>query len=254
MSDQNSTTPDPNEAVPGYQPPATPEPAAPAPGGYQPPSFTPPAPPASGGYQPPAAPDSLNLPPAADPYRAAGGYNQPPNPGHPEPAGYPPAQSYGQQPGAYPPAGPVGPTGAPLVDWTKRALGGLIDYVAAGLVIGVVGSILSSVNSGLGSLVNFVLGVGWMVYLGYKSGTTGVTFGRSIAKTKLISEETGQPIGSTNGIIRQFAHIVDSVICYIGWLFPLWDAKRQTIADKIMKTVVVDNSTDPNAGNYNWNL
>ncbi|HOC14645.1 MAG TPA: RDD family protein, partial [Propionicimonas sp.] len=91
-------------------------------------------------------------------------------------------------------------------------------------------------------------------YLGYKSGTTGVTFGRSIAKTKLISEETGQPIGSTNGIIRQFAHIVDSVICYIGWLFPLWDAKRQTIADKIMKTVVVDNSTDPNAGNYNWNL
>ena len=120
--------------------------------------------------------------------------------------------------------------------------------------IGVVGSILSSVNSGLGSLVNFVLGVGWMVYLGYKSGTTGVTFGRSIAKTKLISEETGQPIGSTNGIIRQFAHIVDSVICYIGWLFPLWDAKRQTIADKIMKTVVVDNSTDPNAGNYNWNL
>ena len=135
MSDQNSTTPDPNEAVPGYQPPATPEPAAPAPGGYQPPSFTPPAqpasgayqPPASGGYQPPAAPDSLNLPPAADPYRAAGGYNQPPNPGYPEPAGYPPAQSYGQQPGAYPPAGPVGPTGAPLVDWTKRALGGLID-------------------------------------------------------------------------------------------------------------------------------
>ena len=77
---------------------------------------------------------------------------------------------------------------------------------------------------------------------------------RDRLRRKLISEETGQPIGSTNGIIRQFAHIVDSVICYIGWLFPLWDAKRQTIADKIMKTVVVDNSTDPNAGNYNWNL
>ena len=44
----------------------------------------------------------------------------------------------------------------------------------------------------------------------------------------------------------------DSIICYIGWLFPLWDSKRQTLADKIMKTVVIDNSADPNAGNYNW--
>ena len=27
--------------------------------------------------------------------------------------------------------------------------------------------------------------------------------------------------------------------CYFGWLFPLWDAKRQTFADKIIGTVVV---------------
>ena len=56
---------------------------------------------------------------------------------------------------------------------------------------------------------------------------------------KVVSEVTGQPIGFTTGVIRQLAHIVDSIICYIGWLFPLWDSKRQTLADKIMKTVVV---------------
>jgi RDD family len=39
--------------------------------------------------------------------------------------------------------------------------------------------------------------------------------------------------------VRDLAHIIDSIICYIGWLFPLWDARRQTIADKIMSTVVV---------------
>ena len=32
-------------------------------------------------------------------------------------------------------------------------------------------------------------------------------------------------------------HLVDAVIFYIGYLFPLWDAKRQTLADKIMATV-----------------
>ncbi|MDQ1423726.1 MAG: hypothetical protein QOD72_1224, partial [Acidimicrobiaceae bacterium] len=34
------------------------------------------------------------------------------------------------------------------------------------------------------------------------------------------------------------AHVADSIICGIGYLFPLWDVKRQTLADKIMKTVV----------------
>jgi uncharacterized RDD family membrane protein YckC len=279
MSDPNSPTPDPSEAVPGYTPPTTPESAPSA----EPPAYTPPA--APGGYEPPATPPPAYTPPAETPpaytppptggYEApapgaysapaAGGYSQPPAAGgsFPEPTGFPPPAGYGQQPsygtdpGAYPgggvpnlPLAPVG--GAPLADWPKRALGGLIDYVAAGIVISIVGSLLSNVSSTLGSLVNGLLGIGWMVYLGYKSGTTGVTFGRSITKTKLISEATGQPIGVGNGIIRQLAHIIDSIICYIGWLFPLWDAKKQTIADKIMKTVVIDNSADPNAGTYNW--
>ncbi len=120
-------------------------------------------------------------------------------------------------------------------------------------MIGIVASlVMNNVSWGLGQGLQAILGIAWMCYLGYKSGTTGVTFGRSLAKTKLISAETGQPIGVANGIIRQIAHIVDSLICYIGWLFPLWDAKRQTLADKMMKTVVIDNSADPNAGNYSW--
>ncbi len=280
MSDQNSPTPDPSEAVPGYQPPTTPEPASPVsePPAYsppaEPPAYTPPAAPPA--YTPPAAPPA---PPAYTPPPATGGYGSPapgaytappggysPPPaagaGYPEPTGFPPPAGYGQpgygtDPAAYSGVGvpnlPLAPGGAPLADWPKRALGGLIDYVAAGVVISIIGSLLSNVSSGLGSTVNFLLGIGWMAYLGYKSGTTGVTLGRSIAKTKLISEATGGPIGVSQGILRQLAHFVDSIICYIGWLFPLWDTKRQTLADKIMKTVVIDNSADPNAGTYNWN-
>jgi hypothetical protein len=33
------------------------------------------------------------------------------------------------------------------------------------------------------------------------------------------------------------AHLLDSIVCNLGYLFPLWDAKRQTIADKVMSTV-----------------
>jgi uncharacterized RDD family membrane protein YckC len=256
MSDLNSPTPDPSDAVPGYTPPTTPEPAAPSaeppaytppavPGGYEPPA--PPAytPPPTGGYEPPA-PGAYSAP-------AAGGFTPPPPPAasFPEPAGFPPQGAY-NQPGYGAPNLPLAPTGGGLADWPKRALGGLIDYVAPGIVFSILSQILANVSSGLASTVSFVLGVGWMVYLGYKSGTTGVTFGRSITKTKLISEATGQPIGVGNGIVRQLAHIIDSIICYIGWLFPLWDVKKQTIADKLMKTVVIDNSADPNASTYSW--
>jgi hypothetical protein len=42
--------------------------------------------------------------------------------------------------------------------------------------------------------------------------------------------------------VRDLAHIVDSLACYLGWLWPLWDAKRQTFADKLVKTVVTAES------------
>ena len=73
----------------------------------------------------------------------------------------------------------------------------------------------------------------------YKGGTTGQTIGRGVAGVKLIKEATGQPIGMGMAFVRDLAHIVDSLICYVGWFFPLWDAKRQTLADKMLSTVVV---------------
>ncbi|WP_197695985.1 RDD family protein, partial [Mycobacterium sp. E1715] len=51
------------------------------------------------------------------------------------------------------------------------------------------------------------------------------------------SEVTGQPIGFGMSVVRSLAHFVDAIICFIGFLFPLWDSKRQTLADKIMTTV-----------------
>lgn len=237
MSDQNPVNPDPSQGTPGYQPPDA--------GGYLPPP--------AGGYEPPPAPGAVPPPPPGgfEPTPPAGGYQPPPG-GFAEPVGYPPAPGYGQ-PQPPMPMPPVG-GGPVLVDWGKRALGGLVDYIAAGVVFSIVVNVLSNVSSALSIIVNLVLSVGWFLFLGYKSGTTGVTFGRSLAKTKLVSEETGQPIGVGPGILRQFAHIIDAIICYIGFLFPLWDAKKQTIADKIMKTVVIDNSGDPDAGKFEWKM
>ena len=68
--------------------------------------------------------------------------------------------------------------------------------------------------------------------------TTGLV-PKGIIGIKLIGESTGQPIGALMAFVRQLAHFLDSLLCYIGYLWPLWDDKRQTFADKILSTVVV---------------
>ena len=62
---------------------------------------------------------------------------------------------------------------------------------------------------------------------------------KKIAGTRLILEATGAPPGGGLGVGRYFVHILDAIPCYVGFLWPLWDSKRQTFADKILKTVVV---------------
>lgn len=111
-------------------------------------------------------------------------------------------------------------------------------------MISVLASVISAgTNNQLGSAISTVLSLGWVIYnQGYLGGTTGQSWGRKIVNLRLVSEATGQPIGIGMALLRQLAHIVDSIICYVGWFFPLWDAKRQTIADKIMKTLVLDES------------
>ena len=89
-------------------------------------------------------------------------------------------------------------------------------------------------------LLSLGVGIAYLLWnYGYRQGTTGSSIGKSIMKFKVVSEKTWQPIGFGMSVVRQLAHIIDGAICYIGYLFPLWDAKRQTIADKLLTTVCV---------------
>jgi len=95
--------------------------------------------------------------------------------------------------------------------------------------------------STIGLLAQWLATAMWLFYLiwnyGYRQGTTGSSVGKSVMKFQVVSEVTGQPIGFGMSVVRFLAHFVDAVICFIGFLFPLWDSKRQTLADKIMTTV-----------------
>ncbi len=71
------------------------------------------------------------------------------------------------------------------------------------------------------------------------AGRTGQSFGKRALKIRLISEETSRPIGAVNAFLRDLLHVLDGA-AYVGFLWPLWDEKRQTFADKLIKSIVVN--------------
>jgi uncharacterized RDD family membrane protein YckC len=186
------------------------------------------APPGSGtgggtapGYPPPSSPPS---PPPS--------YEQPPSYGQPQGYGQPPA-GYGQ-PGAATPT-PFGQPGGPqLAGWGERAAGGLIDWFGPSLVAGV----LYQLSTALGSLA-YIAALAWAIYNAYLQGSTGQSYGKKAIGLRLLREQDGQVIGGGLGIGRYFLHILDAIPCYVGLLWPLWDGKKQTFADKIVKSVVI---------------
>jgi uncharacterized RDD family membrane protein YckC len=204
-------------------------------------------PPPPGNYPPP--PGNYPPPPPRNYPPPPGNYPPPP----PWGAGYPPP-AYGAVPGA------VGnlPQQA-YASWAIRVVAFVIDFLPVWVVCGIAVVIMSGplVNttcvpgectgpSPMGPLIDLVVWLLAFAYQlwnrGYRQGTKGQSIGKSVMKIKLVSAATGRPIGFGMAFVRDIAHVVDAIICYVGFLFPLWDAKRQTLADKLISTVVLPSS------------
>jgi uncharacterized RDD family membrane protein YckC len=223
----------------------------------------PPPPPPPGNYPPPPPPPGGYPPPPPGTGSHGGGFAHQGGGFAPQGGGFPPPPPQGGYGYASVPAGPVAtlPQEA-YTPWLTRVLAWLIDSVPIFIVYGIGWLLLIGTRetacitdtsqydlgefcaTGASTLGQVSMVIAWLVVLayviwnyGYRQGTTGSSIGKSIMKFKVVSEKTGQPIGFGMSVVRQIAHIVDSVICYIGYLFPLWDKKRQTLADKIMTTV-----------------
>lgn len=193
---------------------------------------TPPDPFAAPGGEPPASPQ-----PAGQGY-----YGQPPAGQQPygQPSGQP---QYGQplygQPPAYSSGGWQGP---PLANWFYRVGSALIDGFIAMVFYGL-GLLLGAAIGGNGGsalvVLGYLAGFAFAIWNLVRQGRTGQTLGKQALGTRLLREQDGQVVGPGLSIGRNFLHIVDAIPCYLGFLWPIWDGKRQTFADKIVKTVVI---------------
>lgn len=194
-------------------------------------------------------------PPTSPPQPHVLGYGQPPPGAAPQPVWQPPVPRY------------------PYARWHRRVGGYLIDFAPAYLaqipfwigyamlsarLIQLARSPSTTASDDVfadftGSaliwmIIGFVLmlaAIGWQWYNRWLiGGRTGQSMGRRVLKTKLVAEVNGQPIGAVNAFLRDLLHVLDGV-AYLGFLWPLWDQKRQTFSDMIMKTVVIDLRSHP---------
>ena len=61
-------------------------------------------------------------------------------------------------------------------------------------------------------------------------------------KFTVASEKTGRPIGFWSSTVASLSTSSTLISLSIGYLLPLWDANRQTLADMIMATVCLPTS------------
>ncbi|MBP6997200.1 MAG: RDD family protein [Phycicoccus sp.] len=199
---------------------------------------------------PPAGPGSGYPPPQANPY---GSYAPaPPSGAYGAPvvgtlpyveANFGPVASFGQRAGAY------------LIDAALTLIGLIPMFIGMFMMISGAASASSEFNyetgvyetsGGSGALAGFgvlMMFVGGLVSFGiwlwnrvFKMGRTGQSVGKRVVGLKLINAETGQPVGAGSSFLREVVHSLANQIFYLSFLWMLWDANRQTLADMVIKS------------------
>jgi uncharacterized RDD family membrane protein YckC len=135
--------------------------------------------------------------------------------------------------------------------WIKRVISFVLDelvivpFVAIGYVLIAQGT-TAWVTFGI-TIIAYGMAIGFYNRC-IRMGVTGQSWGKMATGTRLISERTGEPLGVGTVIVREMCHSVDFILV-IGSLFPLMDSKRQSLGDKIARSVVVNVERTPVAPN-----
>ncbi|WP_249051602.1 RDD family protein [Cellulomonas fimi] len=145
---------------------------------------------------------------------------------------------------------------AELASWLQRVGAMLLDHLVALLPWLVAGpfawftadrgvdifgepSIMTSTAGDWVMLAALAIQAGiWVWNRWIRQGRTGRSVGKQALGLRLADATSGQVPGVGRTIGRDFAHVLDWPGS-LGYLWPLWDPRNQTFADKVVSTVVV---------------
>ena len=161
---------------------------------------------------------------------------------------YPPAPPPPpQQPGAYgpPPGGPSGPRAGFGVRLVAVIVDSIILLIASGIVVGIVYAMVGEDGAIISGYAAFILGT-FAYFTFFEGGPSGQSPGKKALSIRVIDFNTGGPIGYGRALGRiLFRWFISSFVCYLGYLWMLWDREKQTWHDKVCTCVVVPTDAYP---------
>jgi uncharacterized RDD family membrane protein YckC len=112
--------------------------------------------------------------------------------------------------------------------WWRRFGAFLIDAIVLGVVSGILSAILGRVTGeGIGILIS-------LGYFTYFHGRTGQSPGDAVLGIRVVDarDRLGQPIGFGRAALRWLVSYVSGIVLLLGYLWMLWDGRKQTWHDK----------------------
>jgi uncharacterized RDD family membrane protein YckC len=78
-----------------------------------------------------------------------------------------------------------------------------------------------------------------LYYALLEGGASGQTVGKRVLGIRVVDKLTGGPIGTGRGFGRWFAQLLSGLVCFVGYLWMLWNPDSQTWHDIIVDSYVV---------------
>jgi uncharacterized RDD family membrane protein YckC len=91
----------------------------------------------------------------------------------------------------------------------------------------------------LGAIAIYIIGALAALAIYCRWVGRGQTPGMKATGIRVVDAQTSAPIGTGRAVGRYFASILSGIPCYLGYLWMLWDADKQTWHDKMVNSVVV---------------
>ena len=104
------------------------------------------------------------------------------------------------------------------------------------LVVGIVEFILRFILGGAGIALTFVFSFGYYTYF---HGRTGQTPGDAALGIRVVDIDNGNVIGYGRAFGRCLVSIVSGLVIVLGYLWMLWDPRKQTWHDKAVSSLPV---------------
>jgi Mce-associated membrane protein len=129
-----------------------------------------------------------------------------------------------------------------LADWHIRAASFIVDIVPGVAVVIAMATVwLATPQQGLwwwGSIsVLVAAALATMVNRAILPAVLGWSLGRALLGLEVVHAD-GAAVGLGRLMLRELAHLLDTLSVFVGWLWPLWDSRKRTFADLLLDTEV----------------